>query len=245
MAVDQARRDQRAAEVVLGVAASAPAGRSASAPTQAQRVAFDQQRAALDRAPAVAAGQGGEARVAPERVVMRRAPRASAASHQPTGASRRPSRLEASALPARCANQSQACRPACRCRRRRRRGSGRRRARSRPHAARRRRPGRRRRRPSHRSAGTPRSIRLRSRVGPSSSRQSARARAVEAQAARRRRVRRCSLPPMRQLDAGALEHREPALDAGEGRERAVALDLGDADRAPASRRRRARPAARA
>ena len=34
---------------------------------------------------------------------------------------------------------------------------------------------------------------------------------------------------MREDDAGAVEHREPALDARKARKRAVGIDVGDAD----------------
>ena len=66
VAVDEARRDERAAEVDFGVGARVR--RQVGFGTgPGDRVALDQQRAALDEAPAARIGEGGEARAAPER----------------------------------------------------------------------------------------------------------------------------------------------------------------------------------
>ena len=67
MAVDQAGRDQRAAEVVLvGRACRDVGGQVGLGADPGDAVAVDEQCAALDPAPRRAAGEGREARMAPE-----------------------------------------------------------------------------------------------------------------------------------------------------------------------------------
>ncbi len=65
MAVDEAGREDGAAQVVLGAVAEA-GGQLGVGADPAQGVAVDQQRAVVDPAPGAVGGHRGQARVAPE-----------------------------------------------------------------------------------------------------------------------------------------------------------------------------------
>ena len=230
MAVDQARRHERAAEVVLG-ADREPAGRVAElafGADPAQGLAVDEQRAVLDPAPRHCAGfERREAGVAPQADAHRdpvSATGIAASSHQAVAAAGRCAASKRSLGGAR-SNQSSACagtsivspasrqRPAT--------------AVYRPHLRQRRAPGDAvgdREHPPRRIAQHQVQVERRAVEQPAGGRRGAieRNRRVVARQAPRRAVDR-------QLDARPLQHREPALHAGKRRERTVGLDLGDAD----------------